>query len=552
MTTKHEIRRGAYADSVILMKVQKGLAGLPGVDDAAVVMATPANKDVLRSTGFDLTGIDVGADDLLIVVKAADEQTAAEAIAQVDGLMKQRPSGGAAGFRPKSLRRAADMLPDASWVIVSVPGRYAAAVADEALALGKHVMLYSDNVPLADEAKLKQKARASGLLVMGPDCGTAIINGVGLGFANRVQRGRIGVVGASGTGIQAITVAVHQLGGGISQAIGTGGRDLKEAVGGITMIDGIDLLAADAETDVIVIVSKPPSPHIAQAVLNAARTAGKPVVIYFMGQFAPGQRLGNLAFAQSLQEAAALAVAPQGRDGGAEKDGNNKGYLRGLFSGGTLAYECVMMCQAVLAPLYTNVPVGTAQPLADVHASQHHTIVDMGEDVFTQGRLHPMMDGSLRLRRLQKEAADPDTAVILLDVLLGDGAQADPAAELAPAIAAITQARPDIAIGIILIGTDSDPQNSDGQIDQLEQAGAAVFRSVDGAAAMAIGQLAAVTAAASSVAPLPQTFAAINVGVETFHDSLQAQGASVIQVDWRPPAGGNDKLAAILAKMKGR
>jgi len=233
----NEVRKGAYYDSVVLMQLQKALAALDGVVDAGVVMATAANKEVLAASELLPDDVSAKADDLLIVVKGESEPIAQKALAQVNDLLKQqRPSGTAQDFRPKSLNTAVAQTPEAQFVLISVPGRYAAGVADEALELGKHVFLYSDNVSVDDELKLKQKAQAKGLLLMGPDCGTAVINGVGLGFANRVRRGNIGIVAASGTGLQAVSTEIHNLGGGISQAIGTGGRDLKDAIGGITAL----------------------------------------------------------------------------------------------------------------------------------------------------------------------------------------------------------------------------------------------------------------------------------------------------------------------------
>ncbi|MCB9155415.1 MAG: hypothetical protein H6649_15330, partial [Caldilineae bacterium] len=297
MVSKHEIRRGVYYDSVVLMQLQRALAALPDVEDAAVVMATPANRDVLASTGFDVTAIDAKPEDLLIVVKASSGQAAESALAQVDALLTRRQSDAGSDYRPRSLRAAASALPDANWVLISVPGRYAAGVAREALDLGKHVFLYSDNVSLADEIKLKQQARDRGLLVMGPDCGTAIVNGVGLGFANRVRRGKVGIVAASGTGLQAVSSGIHELGGGISQALGTGGRDLKADVGGITALQGLDLLARDPQTAVIVLISKPPAANVATTLLSAARSSGKPVVVNFIGYPPPARRLDNLHFA---------------------------------------------------------------------------------------------------------------------------------------------------------------------------------------------------------------------------------------------------------------
>src|ERR1700752_2742778 len=275
--TKWNVRAGAYYDSVVLMQLQRGLIGLPGILDAGVVMATPANRELLAANNLLPDSVTASPDDLLIVVKAEDDNSAADAIGQVDELLARRKSTNVSqDFSPRSLSGAVKQLSDAKWVLISVPGRYAAGVAREALELGKHVFLYSDNVSLEDEIALKNTAREKGLLVMGPDCGTAIINGIGLGFANHVRRGPIGLVGASGTGTQAVTVQIHNLGGGISHAIGTGGRDLKSDVGAITANQALDLLTRDPDTKVIVLVSKPPSPDIATQLISAAQGTGKP------------------------------------------------------------------------------------------------------------------------------------------------------------------------------------------------------------------------------------------------------------------------------------
>lgn len=552
---KSEVRKGAYYDSVVLMQLQKSLAGLAGVDDAAVVMATPANCDLLNSTGFDVGAIQAGADDLLIMVQAVDEQSAAAAIGQVDELLRQRQTSTAQAFRPRSLEGAVKNLAEANWVLISVPGRYAAGVADEALNLGRHVFLYSDNVALDDEVRLKNLARDKGLLLMGPDCGTAIINGIGLGFANRVRRGRVGIVAASGTGLQAVSAGIHNLGGGISQAIGTGGRDLKAAVGGITAIQGIDLLSRDSQTDVIVLVSKPPDGAVAVELLEAAQNCNKPVVVNFIGYAAPASQVENLRFTNSLGEAAAAAVelADQELDSVTFEEGDfHSGYLRALFSGGTLAYEALLNLQIGLEPLYSNIPIRPEQRLADVMVSKAHTVLDLGEDVFTQGRLHPMMDNDLRLRRLRQEAQDPEVSLIMLDVVLGEGAHADPAAELAPVIAEIKNAR-ELEVVAVVVGTDEDPQNLELQVERLSDAGALIFNDAALAAAYAIQRLKPRTPYQHPGLPLAHfrgDLAAINVGLESFYDSLKTQGAAAVQVEWRPPAGGNEKLMNILARMK--
>jgi FdrA protein len=559
------------------MQLQRALADLAGIHDAGVVMGTDANKDVLAQSGLLAPAAQAaGADDLVIVVRAEDDAAAHAALGRVDELLTVRRRGGVEQeYRPKSLESAAQMLPDAHWVLVSVAGRYAAGVARESLRLGKHVFLFSDNVSVEDEVSLKHMAAEKGLLVMGPDCGTAIVNGVGLGFANRVRRGPIGMVAASGTGLQQVSSRIHQLGSGFTHALGTGGRDLSEAVGAVTARQGLDLFSRDPETQVIVLVSKPPASKVAEDLLQAARSAGKPVVVDFIGYSPPARQVGNLHFVRTFDEAAALAVElvnqpetqkPQ-PDLPLDRFAPGQRYLRGLFSGGTLAYEALLILQDYLPTVYSNAPLKKGHNvLHNSMVSQEHTIVDLGEDEFTVGRLHPMMDNDLRIRRLHQEANDPEVAVILLDVVLGYGSHPDPASELAPAIAKVRadakKAGRYLDVVAVVVGTDEDPQGLDRQIEQLKAAGAKVETSND-ATVRYVGRL--VQALAQPVEPavdkpvkdvdlgqLRQPLAGINVGLESFTESLLAQGAAAVQVDWRPPAGGNEKLMAILERMRSK
>ena len=584
--TLAEIRPGAYYDSVVLMQLQRALADLPGVDDAGVVMCTTANKELLAQSGLLTPEIQTAApEDLVIVVRAGESEAAHSALAQVDALLTRRRSNDTNSYRPKSLESAAKMLPDAAWVLISTPGRYAAGVARQALNLDKNVFLYSDNVSLEDEISLKNRAMEKGLLVMGPDCGTAIVDGIGLGFANRVRRGNIGVVAASGTGLQAVTVGIHRLGGGVSQAYGTGGRDLSQAVGGVTAKAALARLAADPQTEVIVLVSKPPALQVAEELLALARQSGKPVVVDFIGYSPPAEaqrcRGGEetIHFTRTLDEAAELAVTLATPSAvrrppsivpihNSQFTVHHSLFLRSLYSGGTLAYEALYLLQDYLPTVYSNAPLKGGLHLPNSHQSQGHTVVDLGEDEFTVGRLHPMLDNALRIRRLHAEAADPETGLILLDVVLGDGAHPNPASELAPAIAqAIATARSagrELPIVAVIIGTDADPQRLDSQIEQLAAAGAVVFTRHDEAvravgAALTRDDRPQTTDDGRQMQPVTRnsqfttrnSFSALNVGLESFTDSLKSQGAAVVHVDWKPPAGGNEKLMGILARMRG-
>jgi len=546
--TKIEIRPGAYFDSVVLMHLQRALAGLPGVQDAGVVMATPANRELLAEGNLlPPEANSASSDDLLIVVKGDADQVVLSALQQVDALIAARRGASTRqGFRPRSLDSALKALPDARWLAVSVPGRYAAALARQGLERGLHIFLYSDNVPIDEELALKLMARARGLLVMGPDCGTAIIDGIGLGFANRVRRGNIGLVGASGTGLQAVTSAIHNLGGGVSQAFGTGGRDLKAKVGGITALQALAWLAQDPATEVIVLISKPPDPEVAAELLGAAQSCGKPVVVNFIGYAPPARRLGNLWFAVNLQEAAELAVSGQ-LLAVSQTSEHLAGYLRGLFSGGTLAVEAVLALQNLLYPLYTNVPISNHQSLISPSPQNAHIIMDLGADDFTQGRLHPMMDNDLRIRRLRQDAADPEVGMILLDVVLGEGAHPDPAGELGPVIAEVISSQ-ELVIGVLIVGTDQDPQGFDRQAIALEAAGAVVFLNLEEAAEFVRDRFSSQSPV--PISQLPITPLVINAGLESFFDSFTSQGARAVQMEWRPPAGGNERMAALLEKLK--
>ena len=570
--TKADIRSGVYYDSALLMQLQRSLAELPGVVDAGVIMGTEGNKEILAH--IDLLSPEVSAakpDDLVIVVRAQTESEASAAIAKVDGLLKQRKSAIEQEYRPQSLEMAVRMLPEASWVLISVAGRYAAGVARDALRLGKHVFLFSDNVSVEEEIDLKKMSAEKGLLVMGPDCGTAIIQGVGLGFANKVRVGDIGVVAAAGTGLQQVSSRIQQLGGGITFGMGTGGRDLSEKIGAVTFRQGLDCLSRDPDTKVIVLVSKPPAPKVADEVLNQAKSAGKPVVVNFIGLVPTTWQMDNLYFASSLDDASRLAVdlaaavPPVEFKADVSKFSPTQQYLRGLFSGGTLAYEAQYILQSYLPKVYSNAPLNKENKLPNSLKSQEHTIIDLGEDEFTVGRLHPMMDNELRIRRMDEEARDPTVAVIMLDVVLGYGSHPDPVSELGPAMIRARQLAMNagryLEVVVVVTGTEQDPQVLSNQIAQLKEAGAWVETRNDVMVRYAGKLLQRIQARDRQNAPafsgkpldlaiLKKPLQAINIGLESFAANLSAQEVPALHVDWRPPAGGNEKLMGILERMK--
>jgi FdrA protein len=484
-----------YRDSVSLMQLSAALGRLPGVEQASAVMATPSNLEFLKQAGLVERDIAPRPNDLLVAVRGKSsahlEAALATALASLNDESAKSAGGAAVESVPRSLQMALARTPAANLALISVPGDYAAAEAMKALGLGLNVMLFSDNVALEDEVALKRRAKERGLLVMGPDCGTAIIDGVPLGFANAVRRGAIGVVGASGTGTQQVTCLVHRHGAGISQAIGTGGHDLHKDVGGITMLQGLQLLSRDADTKAIVLISKPPSPAIAREVIAAARKAGKPVVINFIG-WPEAPSGGNLHVSRTLDDAASAAVAlAKGRKPSRASTSPSKlpklklkrgqRYIRGLFSGGTFCYEASVL----LGDVWSNAPVDPKRAIADPWKSREHTLIDLGDDVFTRGRPHPMIDLRLRNERLLEEAADPQVALILLDVVLGYGSHPDPAAEIVPVLMKIKRKSRSPLIVASVCGTDEDPQGLERQEAALRAAGVLLTESNASAARLA-------------------------------------------------------------------
>ena len=490
MARTERVFRNLYRDSVSLMQLSAKLGALAGVRQASAIMATAGNLALLREGGLALGDVEAGANDLLIVLEGEEEalEAALDAAEAELNRAPARQQDGPHRLPPRSLEMGLAELPTANLALISTPGDYAAAEAMKALRLGLNVMLFSDNVALEDEIALKRYARDHQLLVMGPDCGTAIIGGVPLGFANVVRRGDIGAIAASGTGLQQVTCLIDRWGGGVSQAIGTGGHDLHARVGGITMLQGLEALAADPVTSVIVLISKPPHPEVAKAVLDVASRPGKPIVVNFLGADPDTVRRPNVHPVRTLEDAARLAVALAGDGADAQAGtaqtetapqipqlGPGQKYIRGLYSGGTFCYEALLLLTEAFGGIASNTPLEPEHRLADVWRSERHTVIDLGDDAFTRGRPHPMIDQTLRKERILKEAADPEVAVILFDVVLGYGAHPDPAPELAEALeqarAVATAAGRQLALVGSVCGTAGDPQGLTRQEEVLRAAG---------------------------------------------------------------------------------
>ena len=491
MIIVNEVRRGFYLDSVALMRIARAVRALPGIEEAGLMIGTPANKEILREANvLSPEGEAASAGDLVLALRASDQASATAAMAEARRQLDQPRRTNAAGttWQPRSIRSAIEQTPGANLALISVPGDFAVAEARKALRRGLNVMIFSDNVPVADEVDLKREARALGLLVMGPDCGTAIIGGTPLCFANVVPRGDIGIIGASGTGIQEVSCLIARAGRGISHAIGTGGRDLKAEVGAITTLMAIDALDADPATEHVVLISKPPAPAVAKLVLDRVANSSKPYTVCFLGS-STSDLPKNAVAVSTLEAAARHAVgstveAPSA--GVPPRASASRRLIRGLFTGGTLCAEAQVIALAAGVDVTSNVPIPGAQALVAGQTSMHG-MIDLGDDEFTRGRPHPMIEPAVRDAALRTALDDPATAVILLDCVLGLGSHLDPAGHLADALGGRSPDGPVIVASVT--GTDGDPQRYRHQADKLVAAGVTVAPSNASAVRFALGCL---------------------------------------------------------------
>ena len=486
----NRIRRGFYMDSAALMRLSQTIAAFPGITQAALMIGSPSNKRLMEDSGLlAALGETAGPNDLVIAVQATDAAVGEAALAEAEALLDHPGTDRAdpGQYRPRSLAAAIDMLPGANLALISVPGEFAADEARKALRRNLHVMIFSDNVPLAEEAALKTEARERGLLMMGPDCGSAIISGAPLGFANAVPRGAIGIVAASGTGLQEVACLIARAGAGISHAIGVGGRDLDAEIGGSATLTAIDALDDDPATAAIVIISKPPGGDVACRVLERVGRSSKPFTICFLGleAIAPPP---NARVAATLRDAAELALG--GRRSGISTPppaslpmAAGRRWIRGLYSGGTLCAEAQIVLRQAGERSFSNAPIPGAETIrrGDVAG---HSLIDLGADTYTLGRPHAIIDPAMRLPHLTRALADPTAAVVLLDVVLGYGAHLDPASSIVAAVAAAPADRPAIVASVC--GTASDPQGYESQVARLRAAGVVVASSNAAAAEYAL------------------------------------------------------------------
>ena len=501
MKASNSIFKSTYRDSIVLMRLSQQLEDIDGVSQAAAIMGTENNKLLLDEAEL-LTdpGRKATANDIILAVSPSSPVLDAAVLELAQQLLTVQKGSGeeVAEYQPKTLDGALDTLPDANLAIISVPGEYAAYEARKALDRGLHVLLFSDNVSLEDEVELKQRALAVGLFMLGPDCGTAIINNVPLGFANVVPPGPVGLVSASGTGLQQVVCLLADAGEGVSQALGVGGRDLDDRVGGLMMLEGLQTLESDPDTEVIVLISKPPGPVTSRRVMDALGRTAKPCVVCFLGADRPPETFPHVYHEADLESAAsrALRLLPGRPDAPLQLPPLPAGLIQqltaalsperrrvtGLFSGGTLCYEALLLLRDLVHdPIYSNLHLPGVLPLDGNSSGPGHTLLDLGDDRLTRGRPHPMLVLRDRAGRLVRAAQDPAVGIILLDVVLGHGAHPDPASELAPALREArrraAEAGHGLACIVSLCGAPADSQSPEAQRQALEDAGALVVRS---------------------------------------------------------------------------
>ena len=496
------IKGGMYYDSVTLMQVAKELSSMKGIMDSAVVMATAENKSIVKTSGLYTQDLDKASDnDLVIIVKADNAAILSKGFKRADEILKEKRktvASSSKGKNAQSLDNAVEMLEGANMALISVAGKYAGSLAERCLDKDLNVMLFSDNISLEAEIALKKKALKKNLLVMGPDCGTAIINGAPLAFANSVKRGNIGIVAASGTGLQEVSCIISNEGGGISQGIGTGSRDVKKEVGAISFLAALKDLEKDDKTDVILLVSKPPHPSVMKKIIKAAKNIKKPIAAVFLGGSLKMKLKDNFYLAKTLQEAAlkAVYIAKEGKPHQAKvkifdinielekiaiEHAKNKSskqkYLRGLFTGGTFVSESQIVLKDIIGHTWSNVPLDKKYKLKNSLSLKENSIIDLGEDEFTVGRPHPMIDFSLRNKLIISESKKADIAVMLLDMVLGYGSNMKPIEDIMPAINQAFKNNRKLSIIVSVTGTETDPQTRSKVVNALIKAGVVVVDS---------------------------------------------------------------------------
>lgn len=572
---KTVVKKGSYHDSVVLMLLTNHISAMQGVNKVSIMMATPANKDIFKQSGLDTEELLAASANDMVVVADIENKTIMDTIeTEIDAYFKKQNTQTQQTESVKSWDKALEKMPNADMAVISIAGAYAALEANRALDEGMNVFMFSDNVTIEDEKQLKQRAHDKGLVVMGPDCGTGIIQSVPIAFTNKVNSGKIGIIGASGTGIQELTTIIDRLGEGVKNAIGTGGRDLSSEIGGITMMDTINAMEQDDSIKVMIVISKPPAKAVREMISNRLSAFKKPVVTLFLGE-KPEYHEEGFYHAYTLDEAARLAVnlvrdedinscvvSADTPENAFDKSENKT--IKAYYSGGTLAGEAAMLIKDALN---LDTPPEKAEGFMLKHGG--HIVVDLGDDVYTQGKPHPMIDPAKRIECMQEATDDSSTGVILFDIMLGYGSHEDMAGALLPTINELKQKAENEGRKLFFIatvcGTRHDYQGYDDAVNNLKNAGVIVCETNKLASQMAIRaigldfaepkkEIRAKQSVDVNITPasdkllkmLSEKPRIINIGLKSFAEVADEFGCEVVQFDWTPPAGGNVEMIKTL------
>ena len=476
MEEKYHVIEGRYIDSVLLMQISREIEKMQGVSKASCMVATAENISFLEMAGFHPPS-GVSGNSVIIAVEAESSKKCEDAINNAINLIDT-------GMVQHKTSYTLDDLPDListddfPVVFISTPGEYAYDVADKSLDSGANIHIFSSNVPIEQELRLKTKGASKGLFVMGPDCGTSIIHGKGLGFSNALEAtGDIGIIGSSGTGIQELSVLMDRNGLGVSYAIGVGSNDLKESINGIMSKQALNFLKERCSA--IAVVCKKPDPSVERALLESMGNI--PSVFISLGsdkQYSSG----NTYVTGNIDDAVSHLMSKIGKGRKIQQEafpkmkepGKDRKLLRGFFVGGSLCYQAQAILHGKGIHVFSNAPADE-QYRVEKDFDNLNVCIDTGAEEYVAGKPHPMIDPVSRNSFLVRESSRNDVRVILFDIILGYGSAEDP-------VAGLDKMKNGPVLVASICGTEKDSQGYQSIRKRLEDKGVVVFRSAARAA----------------------------------------------------------------------
>jgi len=493
-------KKNFFRDSVQMMQFSQQLKDEQGVIDAAIVMGTDLNKNTLKKMGL-LTedGISATENDTLITINCQDENSLNNAVQKAEQLLTSDITKSKNEFN--DLSSALDAFDNANMASLSIPGQFVKEMATELIRKQLHLFVFSDHVPLEDEILLKNLALENNVLFMGPEAGTSILNGTVFGFGNRIRSGSVGIIGASGTGIQESSTMIDLFGEGISHAIGVGGRDLRNDIGGMMTMKTMEVFEDDPNTKAVLLVSKPVGDDVRNKIINKINNFSKKnYVLCLIGDNENREDSAKIKFSKSIQ-ISVLKILKYVNDDAYKKIkdvvrkqvddsiklakslssdlNNDQRFVRGFFAGGTLCYESKIILEQMIGKVYSNLSSDDEYSIKGNAASKENTLIDFGEEEFTSARPHPIIDPLLRKNRILEDADDPNVGVIIIDIICGINAAKNTMAFHAETIKkAIENAKEKgrrLSVFAYICGTEKDV--SENELKLLTDSGAKLFTS---------------------------------------------------------------------------